>query len=108
MNSRYSFVIKVRSGKYNTYRSLHARLWSVVLGILNRYNIKNYSIFFRDYMLFSYYEYCGDNYVKDIKKISRHPATKEWWKITIPCQIPIEPIENSQWWAPIQEIFYIK
>jgi len=41
-----------------------------------------------DGILFSYYEYIGDNYDRDIKTLADE-TTKEWWKLTNPMQEPL-------------------
>lgn len=61
---RYGSVIGVKPEKLEEYKKLHAAVWPDVLTMIKECNIRNYSIFYRDGMLYSYYEYIGDDYEK--------------------------------------------
>ena len=39
-------------------------------------NIRNYSIYYRDGYLFSYYEYVGDDYEADMAKMAARPGRR--------------------------------
>ena len=69
--------------------------------------IKNYSIFIKDNLLFSYLEYHGDNYDADIASIAQDPMTQKWWKETDPCQYPLDTAKEGEWWSPMREVFHI-
>jgi L-rhamnose mutarotase len=64
-----------------------------VLKAIKRSNIRNYSIAVqqieRKFYLFSYYEYIGDNYDVDMKRIAMDVETQRWWQETAPCQLPL-------------------
>lgn len=64
------------------YKILHAAAWPEVLERIRKSNIRNYSIFFRDGLLFSYLEYTGINYEADMKAIADDPITQKWWALT--------------------------
>ena len=36
-------------------------------------------------IVFSYFEYDGDHFEEDMKKMEQDPITQEWWKLTHPC-----------------------
>lgn len=69
-------------------------------------NITNYSIFFREPFLFSYFEYTGDNYDKDMAKMAADPITQDWWAVCKPCQQPLEGLNDQDWWANMEEVFH--
>ncbi len=69
-------------------------------------SIRNYSIFYRDGRLFSYFEYVGLDYAADMAKMAADPKTREWWKLTNPCQQPVETAAKDEWWAPMRELFH--
>lgn len=69
-------------------------------------NIRNYSIFYRDGLLFSYYEYIGTDYEADMKKMADDPETQRWWKLTDPCQMPVISAAEGEWWADMEEVFH--
>jgi L-rhamnose mutarotase len=50
---RYASVIGVRPEKLEEYKKLHANAWPEVLDMIKKCNIQNYSIFYRDGLLFS-------------------------------------------------------
>ena len=84
---RYGQVIKVKPEYLEKYKALHANPWPEVNRMIQECNIRNYSIYYRDGYLFSYYEYVGDDYEADMAKMAADPKTREWWKETDPCQV---------------------
>ncbi len=103
---RIASVIRLRPEKEAEYRALHAAVWPGVLAMLRTANITNYSIFLRDGMLFSYLEYTGDDYAADTALIAADEQTQRWWKLTDPCQQPVESAADGEWWAPAEEVFH--
>lgn len=103
---RYASAIQLKSYKLEEYRRLHANCWEGVLKTIYDCNIRNYSIFYRDGILFSYLEYIGDDYDADMKKMAADPTTQEWWKLTDPCQQPLPSAGADEWWAPLEEFFH--
>ncbi len=103
---RYGKVIKIKPEKLEEYKELHAAVWPGVLKKINECNIQNYSIYYRDGFLFSYYEYTGDDHDADMKKMAADPETQRWWKVTDPCQQPLETCKEGEWWAGMEEVFH--
>jgi len=103
---RYGSVIKVAPGKLEEYKLLHAAVWPGVLAMIRECNIRNYSIFYKDGYLFSYYEYIGDDYEADMAKMAADPETQRWWSVCEPCQQPLETKAPGEWWATMEEFFY--
>ena len=68
---------------------------------------KKGSIYYKDGYLFSYFEYVGNDFEADMKKMSDDSLTQEWWKLTDPCQIPLETRKEGEWWATMEEIFHL-
>ena len=54
-----------------------------------------------------YYEYVGTDYEKDMARMAADPTTQEWWKLTDPCQIPLESRREGEWWAEMEEVFHL-
>lgn len=104
---RIASVVRLRPEKEAEYIALHAAAWPGVLDRLSRSNIRNYSIFLRDGMLFSYMEYTGDDYPADSAAIAADPETQRWWTFTDPCQQPVESAEPDELWAPMREVFHL-
>jgi len=103
---RYGSLIKLRPEKLDEYKELHANAWPEVLEMIRKCNIRNYSIYFKDGFLFSYFEYVGDDYAADMALMAVDPKTQEWWKLTDPCQEPIETRKDGEWWASMEEFFH--
>ena len=103
---RIGQVIRVRPEKLEEYKRLHAAAWPEVLAAIHKANIRNFSIFFRDGLLLSYFEYVGDDYEADMAMIAADPKTQEWWRHTDPCQQPVESAAEGEWWAPAEEVFH--
>lgn len=105
---RYGSVIKVKQEKLDEYRKLHANVWPEVLKMIKECNIRNYSIFYKDGFLFSYYEYVGENYEKDMEKMAQDQTTQKWWDVCKPCQEPLKTRKKDEWWAEMVKIFYLE
>lgn len=103
---RYGSVIKVRPEKLGEYKRLHAAVWPAVLDMIRQCNIRNYSIFYRDGHLFSYFEYVGADYDADMARMAADPTTQEWWALCKPCQQPVDTAGDDEWWADMEEVFH--
>ncbi len=103
---RYGSIIGIRPEKLEEYKELHVIAWPAVLEQIHKSNIRNYSIFYKDGMLFSYFEYIGVNYEKDMAEMAADPVTQRWWDLCKPCQQPIDTRRQGEWWASMEEVFY--
>jgi len=74
---RYGMVIGIKPEKVAEYRKLHAAVWPDVLSMIKDCNISNYSIYLKDNMLFSYFEYTGEDFNADMKKMVADPMTQK-------------------------------
>ncbi|MCD6308502.1 MAG: L-rhamnose mutarotase [Candidatus Latescibacteria bacterium] len=108
---RYGMVIEARPEMLETYKRLHADPWPGVINRIHECNIRNYSIYLKEvehgkYYLFSYFEYVGEDFDADMKKMAEDPVTREWWKNTDPCQKPIPLHGEGEFWANMEEVFH--
>jgi L-rhamnose mutarotase len=104
---RFGSVIKLKPEKIDVYKDLHAHVWPEVLKMIHQCNIQNYSIYFKDGYLFSYFEYCGKDFTSDMQQMASDPTTQAWWKLTDPCQEPLETRSDGEWWASMEEFFHL-
>jgi L-rhamnose mutarotase len=109
---RYGSVIGVAEEKLEYYKELHANPWPEINSTLKECNIRNYSIYLRQlpdskYYLFAYFEYTGEDFDADMKKMAADPMTQKWWKETDPCQIPLPDRKESEWWASMEEVYHL-
>ena len=103
---RYGMVLKVKPAKLQEYKRLHRGVWPEVLDMIAKCNIRNYSIYHKAGFLFSYFEYYGSDFKKDMAKMAADPKTQEWWSVCKPCQEPLETRAEGEWWANMEEVFH--
>ncbi|MBV7327191.1 L-rhamnose mutarotase [Chloroflexi bacterium TSY] len=103
---RFGQVIKVKPEKLEEYTEAHAAVWPEVLEMITKCNIKNYSIFHYNGILFAYFEYHGDDFDGDMAKMAAHPKTQEWWDWMMPMQEPVAEKGEDEWWHTIEEVFH--
>ena len=103
---RYGSLIRVRPEQFEEYKRLHANVWPEVLQMIEACNIRNYSVYHKDGVLFSYFEYVGDDYEGDMAKMAADPTTQKWWDVCKPCQEPLETRAEGEWWADMEEVFH--
>ncbi len=99
-------VLRVHPEKFEEYKCLHAAVWPEVLATISRCHIRNYTIFHRDSVLYSYFEYWGDNFAADMKLMAADPATQRWWLIMEPMQVPYPNRAPGEWWSRLEEVFH--
>ncbi len=108
---RYASVIGLRPEKIEEYKRLHAAVWPDVLKMIEKCNIRNYSIYLHKlddgkHYLFSYFEYTGDDFEADSAKMAADETTRKWWAVCKPCQQPLETCAEGEWWASMEEVFH--
>ena len=108
---RYGMVTGVKQDRVDYYKKLHANPWPAVLKKIKECNINNYSIYLKkigsEYFLFSYFEYTGNDFSADMKKMAADTATRRWWKETDPCQLPLpDALAKKQMWSSMEEVFH--
>ena len=104
---RYGSVIKLKPEKRDEYKELHEHVWPDVLKMINECNIRNYSIYYKDGYLFSYFEYHGRDFEGDMAKMAADPQTQAWWQLTDPCQELLETRKPGEKWASMEEYFHV-
>lgn len=99
-------VCGLKPERIEEYKKLHAAVWPDVLEMIKNCNLQNYSIFLKDSSLFAYFEYTGDNFESDMRKMGKDPTTQRWWDVCKPCMDPLETRAEGEWWAEMEEIFH--
>jgi len=107
---RIGMVIRIDSSKIKDYRELHSDSNPGVRDLLEKYHLRNFSIFLTrlddgNYYEFGYYEYTGHNYESDMAALDAEPRNKEWLKICDPMQIPLK---GEKAWKKMGKIFFNK
>jgi L-rhamnose mutarotase len=104
---RFGQVIGVKKECLEDYKKYHAAVWPEILQKITECNIRNYSIFNLDDKLFAYFEYIGDDFDADMKKMADDPKTLEWWDVVKPFQQPLESRQEGEWWSTMEEVFHL-
>jgi L-rhamnose mutarotase len=99
-------VLRVKPEATERYKQYHAAVWPEVLERIEKCGIHNYSIYFKDGFLFSYFEYSGDDFAADMARMAADPKTQEWWAIMEPMQDPLPTRKPGEWWADMEEVFH--
>lgn len=109
---RIASVNRLRPGKEQLYRELHADVWPAILERLRTSHIRNYSIYLKEVegtlLLFSYFEYTGQDFEADMQAIADDPETRRWWKLTDPCQQPLPDVEPGGNWSDLEPVFLME
>ncbi len=104
---RYGQIIQLLDEKKEKYFELHANPWSEINEMIKACNITNYSIYYRDGYLFSYFEYIGNDFEKDMERMAADPKTQEWWSLCKPCQKVLDTRREGEWWSDMEEVYHL-
>ena len=104
---RHGQVIGIPARNLAEYTRYHAKVWPEILAKITECNIRNYSIYHHDGMLFAYFEYVGTDYEADMAKMAADPRTQEWWAVMKPLQAPLASRAEGEWWAEMEEVFHL-
>ncbi len=103
---RFGQVIGIKSEQLEEYTRLHADVWPGVLAKIEECNIRNYSIYHYNGLLFAYMEYHGDDFEGDMAKMAADETTQKWWDVCKPMQKPVEDRAEGEWWKTLDEVFH--
>ena len=104
---RFGQMIKLKKGCAEEYIRYHQNSWTEVNQMINKSNIRNYSIYFKDDFLFSYFEYVGNDFERDMQKIAADETTQKWWSLVKPLMEPVENREEWEFWANMAEVYHL-
>jgi L-rhamnose mutarotase len=103
---RYCQLIRLRPEFQDEYIRYHAAVWPTVLATIEACHIRNYSIFLYKDLLIAYFEYHGDDYEADMRRMAADSETQRWWSIMDPMQQPLAETPQGKWWLEIPEVFH--
>jgi len=104
---RFGQLIGVKPENLAEYTRYHAQAWPQILDMITACNIRNYSIFHKDGLLFAYFEYVGTDFAADMARMAADAKTQEWWAIMKPMQKPLPTRGPGEWWADMEEVFHL-
>jgi len=105
---RVGMVVGIDESQIDEYKRLHADDNPGVRDILSKYHMQNFSIFLQKmpddkWYEFGYYEYTGNDFEGDMKKMGEEPRTIEWLKVCDPMQIPLPGAEG---WTDMEQVYF--
>ena len=107
---RYASVIGLNPEQELYYRQLHANVWPSILNQIKQANLQNFSIHLTEIegrkYLFSYYEYTGEHYEKDMSNMAKDPEMQRWWKETSSCQLLLPGSHAEEPWKQMEMLFF--
>jgi L-rhamnose mutarotase len=104
---RFGQLINLKPGGAEDYIKHHAAVWPGVLKMITASHIINYSIFRKDHVLFSYFEYIGDDFDGDMSAMAADSETQHWWDVVKPLMEPVDTRTAGEFWADMEEIFHL-
>lgn len=105
---RVAQVIRLLPEQETAYIRYHEAVWPEVLQTIADCHIDNYSIFLRNGVLFAYFEYHGQDYEADMRKMAACPHTQRWWSIMDPMMPPMTDAAAGEKWSPLREVFHFE
>lgn len=104
---RFGQIIHLKPASADEYVKQHSAVWEPVLETISACNIKNYSIFKKDNVLLSYFEYTGNDFESDMGKMAADEEIQHWWDLVKPLMLPLETRSAGEFWADMEEIFHL-
>lgn len=112
MTKRICQVVKIKPGKLEEYKELHANVWPNVLEKMRKYHLEDYSIHFLPELslLIGTYKYTGNDWAADSEAMRNDPDNHEWWKVTDALQESMVDdstgsTDEKGWWKDLDEVF---
>ena len=112
---RFGGVCRLRPEKYDLYTQLHDHTWDEVMERMFSSNMRNFLVYYHRGLglMFSHFEYVGDDFDGDMAKIAADPIVLRWWSFCEPCQEPLQwsgppPSQGGsggpggQWWSDLE------
>ncbi len=105
---RFGGIIGLRPEFYEAYKREHTAVWSEVLAMIESCNIRRYTIYHHDGVLFAHYEYWGTDHKADMAKMAADPATQRWWLMMAPMQTKLEGTRTGSCGCPWRRFFTLR
>lgn len=103
---RYCKVVRLRLEHRDEYLRIHEAVWPTVLAVIERANIRNYSIFLHGDLLIAYFEYQGADIEADMARLAADPEMQRWWTITNTMLLPVPGGPEIPGWHDVPEVFH--
>ena len=97
---------RLKPEKIAEYDEMHGKPWPEILKTIYDCNLRNYSIFRHEDLVFAYFEYVGDDYDAKKTKMELCPHMQRWWTFSKPCFVKYSIRPDSEFYADMKQIFY--
>jgi L-rhamnose mutarotase len=105
---RFGMVCRLHPEKRAEYLELHANVWPEVEAMSTECGIRNFTIFIRGDVLFGYYEYVGDDFEADQRRLDADPVSQRWWQLTDACQYGFDDdAPAGTQWQELDEVWHL-
>ncbi|MAU94274.1 MAG: L-rhamnose 1-epimerase [Fulvimarina sp.] len=91
--------------KRQEYIDLHAAVWPEVEATITDTGIRNFTIFVTGDVIVGYFEYTGEDYDLDQRRMAADEATQRWWAATGACQLPFHAGSAAPNWEMLDEVW---
>lgn len=104
---RFGQIIRVKPEGLEEYKRYHANPLPGVNEMIKECHLSNYSIYVRGDIMFSYFEYDGEDFDADMAKMAADPATQHWWSLVKPLMQPLPDRLEGEFWSDMEEIYHL-
>lgn len=104
---RFGMIARLRPEKREQYLRLHGSVWPEVEAMITDSGIRNFTIFAMDEVIVGYYEYIGEDYEADQARMAADTATRRWWALTGPCQLPFTAGSSAPNWQLLDQVWHL-
>lgn len=105
---RFGQMIRIKKENLQAYKDYHANPMEGVNEMIKECHLQNYSIYSRGEYLFTYFEYVGEDFETDMKKMAKDPATQRWWAVVKPLMEPLDDRSIGEFWSDMEEIYHLE
>ena len=102
---RKGMIRSIKPDYVKEYKKTHSNVWPEILDRITNCKIKNYSVFAHGDILFSFFEYHGDNFEEDTKIMRDNKKFQEWEKFHAHMFKPLENKNKDEGWIELEEVF---
>ena len=98
-------VARLRAGALPSYERLHSAVWPTLERELRTAHISNYSIFVHGDLLFSVFDYSGDDLARDLVLLGRSTVAMDWEELTGPLVTGVD--SSSDVWQAMRQVYHL-
>jgi cytidyltransferase-like protein len=104
----FGSIIKLKPEETEKYQALHRNPFPGVIDRIRKSNVRDYTIFLANGILFSHMIYSGTDFESDMNEMAVDEVTRDWWLLTDPMQEPFEGRNDGDWWAALEIVLNIE